>query len=161
METIVAKVSSVRFVSFTSAESGNTMYRYRVFFDTQFTALIEKDNDYIESMVDYIDFVPKYLIAQCCDKIDGFSLFYTKRKENAARHLNGNDFGAAELHAILNGATISFNRIKRLKDSEYTDINGNVCILQHDKYDTDILSIEVSNKIKVIFDRMIDKLLEI
>ena len=81
MATINAKVQNIRVYS-----NGDSI-RYRVTFDQPFNAIARNaDGEYIEAQVDYIDFVPRVLIAQCLSIIEGLDLMYTKKKEQGLRN---------------------------------------------------------------------------
>ena len=64
MTTINAKVQNIRVYS-----NGDSI-RYRITFDQPFDAIARNaDGEYVETQVDYIDFVPRVLIAQYLSSI--------------------------------------------------------------------------------------------
>ena len=156
MATINSKIVSIRVYS-----NGDSI-RYRVIFDQTFTGMVKTDNDgYIEDQVNYIDFVPSVLIAQCLDIVEGLSLLYNKKKEQGLRENGQSGFGAAELQVILKGAKIALEREKFEVGDEYTDGDGNVCQHEHAGYSTTISGITVTDRIQQKLDSMIDKMFDI
>lgn len=156
MATISAKIVSIRVYS-----NGDSI-RYRVIFDQTFTGMVKNDNDeYVEEQVNYIDFVPSVLIAQCLDIIEGLSLLYNKKKEQGLRENGQSGFGAAELQVVLKGAKIALERNKFEVGDEYQDADGNVHQHEHAGYSTSIAGITVADRIQQKLDAMIDKMFDI
>lgn len=156
MATINAKVVSIRVYS-----NGDSI-RYRVIFDQSFTGMVKNDDDnYTEEEVNYIDFIPSVLIAQCLDIIEGLSLLYNKKKEQGLRENGQSGFGAAELQVVLKGAKTALERNKFEVGDEYQDADGNVHQHEHAGYSTSIVDIQVSDRIQQRLDSMIDKMFEI
>ena len=151
--TINAKVESVRVYS-----NGDNI-RYRIGFDTQFDAFVKKDDDYVEGQVDYIDFVPRHIIAVVLNNVPGTDIIYTQAKEAGLRSDNGTGFGAAQLSVILRGAKITMEREKFEAGSEYADADGVVCTHEHAGYNTDITNIVVSERVQDKLDRLMDKMI--
>ncbi len=157
VKTITCGVKSIQVY-----DSGDSNVRYRVTLDTAITA-IKKDlitQEYNEAQVDYIDFVPRVLIAQCINHIDGLDLMYTKKKESAIRNDNSNGFGAAELQIVLRGAKLDVVRTKFEAGSEY-DKDGVVMVHDHAGYNTDIAKIIVSDRVQGKLDDMMDAVFDI
>lgn len=142
--------------------TGDSAIRYRVTLDVAIPA-IKKDSDdnYVEADVDYIDFVPKVLIAQCINNIDGLDLMYTKKKESGLRNDNGAGFGAAELQVVLRGAKLDIQRTKFEVGSEYTDNAGETKTHENAGYNTDIIKIKVSERVQAKLDDMLDKVFDL
>lgn len=156
MVTISAKIVSIRVYS-----NGDSI-RYRVIFDQTFTGMVKNDNDeYVEEQVNYIDFVPSVLIAQCLDIIEGLSLLYNKKKEQGLRENGQSGFGAAELQVVLKGAKIALERNKFEVGDEYQDADGNVHQHEHAGYSTSIAGITVAGRIQQKLDAIIDKMFDI
>lgn len=153
---ITTKVKSIRVYS-----NGDSI-RYRVTFDQSFDAIGKnEDDDYVDTQVDYIDFVPRHIIAQCLNIIEGLDLMYTKKKEQALRNEGQDGFGAAELQVILRNAKITLVRIKFEAGSEYTDSDGNVQTHEYSGYNTDIKDIVVTDRIQAKLDSLMDSMFEI
>lgn len=143
--------------------TGDSAIRYRVALDVAINA-IKKDlntDQYIEAQVDYIDFVPRVLIAQCINQIDGLDLMYTKKKEQGLRNDNAAGFGAAELQVLLRGAKLDIERTKFVAGSEYTDKDDNVQVHENAGYNTNIIKIKVSDRVQTKLDDMIDKVFDL
>lgn len=156
MATINTKVSSVRVYA-----TGDSI-RYRVVFFDTFPGIIKNENDdYVESEVNYVDFIPSVIIAQAIELIPGLSLLYNKKKEQAIRTGESNGFGAAELLVILADAKITFEREKFDVGDEYTDANDVVYQHEHAGYRTTIKEIVVRDRIQQKLDAMIDKMFDI
>lgn len=156
MATINAKIVSIRVYS-----NGDNI-RYRIIFDQTFTGMVKNDDDdYTEEQVDYIDFVPSVLIAQCLDIVEGLSLLYNKKKEQGLRYDGQSGFGAAELQVVLKGAKVTLERNKFEVGDEYQDADGNVHQHEHAGYSTSISDIRVTDKIQDKLDNMIDKMFDI
>lgn len=154
MATVNAKVQNIRVYS-----NGDSI-RYRVTFDQEFTAIVRNaDGDYVESEVDYIDFVPRVLIAQCLSCVEGLDILYTKKKEQGLRNDASSGFGAAELQVVLRGAKITLERTKFEAGSEYADADGVVQTHEHSGYQTTITNIVVSDKIQARLDALADSIL--
>lgn len=156
MATVSAKVVRVNVRAF-DERNEDAKIRYRVEFDTTFTGITKVDGEYVEAEINYIDFVPRFLIANCLQQVNGLEYMYNKKKERGARAGRGNDFGAAELGVILRDALFHMTREKQLAGSEYADSDGVVCVREHDRYETVIDSIEVTDKIQDKLDKLIDE----
>lgn len=143
-------------------QSTNSDVRYRVTIDTLIDA-IKKDTDgnYITAQVDYIDFVPRVIIAQCINCIDGLDLMYTKKKEQGIRNDNAAGFGAAELQVVLRGAKLDVKRTKFEIGDEYTNADGIVNTHENAGYNTDIVKIKVSERVQLKLDEMLDKVFDL
>lgn len=159
VETIVKSgVKSVQVYS-----NGDSSMRYRVTLDVAIEAM-KKDYDtdeYVLAEVDYIDFVPRVLIAQCINLVDGLDLMYTKKKENSLKNDNASGFGAAELQVILRGAKLDIKRTKFEVGSEYTDAKGDVHTHENAGFNTDIVKIKVSERVQTKLDQLIDSVFDI
>lgn len=84
--------------------------RYRVQFNSPFQGYAKDMNgDYNLTEIDYIDFVPSVLIAQCLNIVEGLDILYTKKKEAGLRSNGVTGFGAAELQAVLRNAKCNLN----------------------------------------------------
>lgn len=155
---VVCSVKSVQVY-----QAGDTGLRYRVAIDTLIDA-IKKDSvsgDYIAAQVDYIDFIPRVLIAQCINQISGLDIMYTKKKEQGLRNDNAAGFGAAELQVVLRGAKLTIERTKFEIGDEYTDGEGIVQIHENAGYNTNIAKIKVSDRVQVKLDEVFDSVFDI
>lgn len=151
---IVTKVKTIR------VYSNSENIRYRVTFDRSFRGFTKTEsNEYVETDVDYIDFVPRVFIAQCLSIVDGLDLIYTKKKENSLRNDGASSFGAAELQVVLKDAKLVLERTKFEAGDEYTDADGVVHTHEYAGYSTAIKDIKVSEKIQSKIDQIIDKML--
>lgn len=151
-ESVVIK-TTIKTINVIAANEGA---RYRVTFNDSFLAMVKNyDTDvYEEKEVDYINFNPSVLIAQCINHVDGLDIMYTKKKEKAIRNDDGNNFGAAELQVILKGAKLELTRTKFEAGSEYTTKDGSVETHENAGYNTDITKITVSDRIQAKLDEM-------
>jgi hypothetical protein len=143
--------------------TGDMGLRYRVTLDVAIPA-IKKDQltgDYSETDVDYIDFVPSVLIAQCINHIQGLDLMYTKKKETGLKNDNGSGFGAAELQVVLRGAKLEIERTKFEAGSEYTNKANEVLTHENAGYNTNIVKINVSDRVQNKLDDMMDKVFDL
>lgn len=149
------KVKSIR------VYDANGTIRYRVIFDKTIAGIVKVDeNNYVEQDVDYVDFVPRHLIAQCIELIPGLGMLYNKKKETALRVGSAAEFGAAELQCVLNDAKITIERTKFVAGSEYTIADtGEVRTHEHDGYNSSIVDIVLSAKSQLRMDNIIDKLM--
>lgn len=155
MSTISAKVQNVRVYS-----NGDSIL-YRITFDQSFDAIIKNaDDEYVEAQVDYIDFTPSKIIAQCASAIEGFDILYTKKKEQGIRTNGFTGFGAAELQVILKRAICSIERTKFEAGEEYTDSKDVVKTHDHAGYNTAIVEIKVSEYVQAKLDSMVDSVFE-
>lgn len=141
--------------------SNGDSIRYRLTFKESFDGIQKVNDEYIENNVNYIDFVPKYLIACVMEHIPGVDVLYTKRKEEGLRNGNTSSFGAAELQVILRGASIDVKRNKFAAGDEYTTSDGEV--LQHENvgYNTEIVDIQVTDRVQDKLDAIADSVLAI
>lgn len=156
MATINVKVQNIRVYS-----NGDSI-RYRVTFDQPFDAIARNaDGEYVETQVDYIDFVPRVLIAQCLSIIEGLDLMYTKKKEQGLRNDGNGGFGAAELQVVLRGAKVTMERNKFEAGSEYADADGVVQTHEHAGYNTSITDVVVTERIQAKLDALIDKMFDL
>lgn len=134
--------------------------RYRVQLDKTIAG-IQRDvvtNQYVETEIDYVDFVPRVLIAQCLEKIPGLDVVYTKKKEEGLRNGNASGFGAAELQAVLRDATIKLQRTKFVVGEEYVTSNAEVKTHDHDGYNTAIDSVVLSSRMQNVLDKVVDNM---
>jgi len=142
--------------------TGDSAVRYRVGLNVAIDAIKKDDNgDYVNAQVDYIDFIPRVLIAQCIAHVIGLDLMYTKKKENGLRNDNAVGFGAAELQVILRGAKLEIERTKFAVGDEYTDSAGDVHTHENEGYNTNITKIKVSDKVQDKLDGMFDDIFKI
>lgn len=153
MSTIDTTVKSIRLVN-----TENGVY-YRTEFNSEFDAVVNNNGTYAEGKVNYINFAPKALIAQVLANVAGADILYARRHESAVR--NGTaDFGVAELSAILRNAKISLEREKFEAGSEY-EINGETRTHEFSGFNTQITSIEVSERVAHQMDALMDSVLSI
>lgn len=151
---ISTKVKSIRVYS-----NGENI-RYRVTFDKDFKAFTKTEADeYVETDVNYIDFIPRVFIAQCLSLVDGLDLIYTKKKEQSLRNDGAGAFGAAELQVVLKDAKLVLERTKFEAGDEYIDADGVVHTHEYAGYNTAIKDIKVSEKMQAKLDQIIDKML--
>lgn len=156
MATINAKIQNIRVYS-----NGDSI-RYRVTFDQSFDAITRNANgEYVETQVDYIDFVPRVLIAQCLSIIEGLDLMYTKKKEQGLRNDANGGFGAAELQVVLRGAIVAMDRNKFETGSEYADADGVTKTHEHAGYNTTLINVVVTERIQAKLDALIDKMFDL
>lgn len=142
--------------------NGDNGVRYRATIDQEIDAIQRnEDGDYVTAKVDYIDFFPSVLIAQCINHIEGLDLLYTKKKEVALRNANGNTFGAAELQVVLSKAKLTIERKRFEAGDEYTDSNGETATHENAGYNTDITDIQVSDKVQTKLDSVMDSVFDI
>lgn len=134
--------------------------RYRVVINQNIPA-IQKDGDkYVEADVNYIDFLPRVIIAQCINVLPELGAIYTKKQEVALRNGTGNGFGAAELQILLRDANITIERTKFLTGETYTMQNGEVDTYKHDGYNTVIKGIQLAPIAQKIMDNLLAKVFE-
>lgn len=145
------------------AYSNNDAIRYRVSFKEKIDAIVKNDTgDYIDGKVDYIDFVPSVLIAQCIQHIEGLAFIYGNSKEQGLRNGNDAGFTAAHLTLIVAGATFKLERDKFAEGDEYTDMNGDIVGTHgHAGYNTNIVGITLTEKAQSRVDKVLDKALGI
>lgn len=155
MATISSKVKAIRVYS-----NGDSI-RYRVQFEDAFDAIVKQDDEYVDGSVDYIDFVPRVLIAQCLSLVEGLDLMYTKKKEQGLRNDNASGFGAAELNVVLRGAKVQFERTRFVAGEEYETADGQTQVHEHDGYNTAITDIKVTERIQAKLDALIDSMFEL
>lgn len=138
----------------------NDSVRYRIQLDKTIIG-IQRDavsNQYVETEIDYIDFVPRVLIAQCLEKIPGLDVVYTKKKEEGLRNGNASGFGAAELQAVLRDAAIKLQRTKFVTGDKFVTSDGEVKNHDNDGYNTAINDVVLSPRIQSILDRVVDNM---
>lgn len=164
-ETVVASAPVIVSTSVKNVQvfgAGDSALRYRVTFDTMFTAMKKnyETEEYEEAQVDYIDFVPRVLIAQVINLVPGVDVMYTKKKEQGLKNDNGTGFGAAELQVILRGSKLKIERTKFDVGSEYTTADGKVEVHENAGYNTNITEIKVSDRIQGKLDDIIDSVFD-
>jgi len=156
--TIKCGIKSIQVYS-----NNNSDVRYRVTLDVAIDA-IKRDqltDEYVDGQVDYIDFVPSVLVAQCINHIEGLDLMYTKKKEVGIRNDNQSGFGAAELQVVLRGAKLDIERTKFAIGDEYTTKTGEVLTHDNAGYNTNIVGIKVSDRVQNKLDDMMDSVFSI
>lgn len=143
--------------------SSDDIIRYRIQLNTTIPGIRrnEVNGEYMETEIDYIDFVPAVLIAQCLEQIPGLDVIYTKKKEEGLRNGNSSGFGAAELQAVLRDAKISIERKKHVAGEEYTDRNAEVRTYEFDGYNTSITKIQLSQRMQIVLDKAIDSMFDL
>lgn len=140
--------------------SAEDSIRYRVILDANIPA-IQKDGDqYVETEADYIDFLPRVIIAQCITVLPELGAIYTKKQETALRNGSKNGFGAAELQILLQGANVTIERTKFLTGETYTTADGEVDTHKHDGYNTTIKGIQLSPVAQKIMDNLLAKVFD-
>lgn len=157
MGTINVTVANVR------AYANDDSIRYRVSFKEKIDAIVKNaDGEYVDGQVDYIDFVPSVLIAQCINQIEGLGFIYGSNKEQGLRNGNDAGFTAAHLTLIVAGATFELQRERFEEGEEYADMNGAVIGTHgHAGYSTDIVGITLTEKSQARIDKVLDKALGI
>lgn len=136
--------------------------RYRVQFNSPFQGYAKDMNgDYNLTEIDYIDFVPSVLIAQCLNIVEGLDILYTKKKEAGLRSNGVTGFGAAELQAVLRNARMQLKRKHFSTGEEYVTEDGEVRTHEHDGYSTSVMYIRVTERVQTKLNDMVDKILEI
>ena len=154
MATIEAKILNV------SVNAFEGELKYHVRFDKSFEAIIKDDDDnYVEGTADYVDFIPRVLIAQALDLVPNLSIMYSMMKESALRNGDKNTFGATQLAIILRDAEVTLEREKHIAGEEYKDADGNTKTLEHDCYFTVIKGIKVTDNATKILEKVLDKAL--
>lgn len=154
MATIEAKILNV------SVNAFDGEIKYHVKFDKTFEAIVKDDDDnYVEGNADYIDFIPRVLIAQALELVPNLSIMYSMMKESALRNGDKNTFGATQLAIILRDAEVTLEREKHETGEEYTNADGDTATLEHDCYFTTIKEIKVTDKATKVLDRVLDKAL--
>lgn len=134
----------------------NDSIRYRLDLNEEIDAIIVKDDKYVKGKAKYIDFHPSVLVAQVIANVAGVDILYTKKKESAIRSGNTNGFGAAELQVVLRDAKIEIERNKFKAGEEYVQSDGTTATHEFDGYNTDIITISVSDKTQALLDRVIE-----
>ena len=154
MATIEAKILNV------SVNAFEGEIKYHVRFDKSFEAIIKDDNDnYVDGNADYVDFVPRVLIAQALELVPNLSIMYSMMKESSIRNGDKNTFGATQLAIILRDAEVTLEREKHTAGEEYKDSDGETKTLEHDCYFTAIKAIKITDNATKILDRVLDKAL--
>lgn len=153
MATIKVTTNAIRVWS-----NGDSI-RYRLQTNERFDGIIKNGDTYQESQINYVDFVPRYLIAQILTLIPGADIIYTKKKEQSLRSNNEDGFGAAEIQALLRGATLTLERVKFEAGDEYTTTDGEVMQHTYAGYNTEIVDIQVSDRIREKLDDLFDSIL--
>ena len=154
MATIEAKILNV------SVNAFDGEIRYHVSFDKTFEAIVKNDDDnYVEDNADYIDFIPRVLVAQALELVPNLSIMYNMMKESSLRNGEKNTFGATQLAIILRNAQVTLEREKHEAGEEYTNNDGDTATLEHDCYFTTIKEIKVTENATKILERVLDKAL--
>lgn len=137
--------------------------RYRTMIDDKIDAIVRnrETEEYETGQVDYIDFLPRVMIAQCLALVDGLDLMYTSAKEKGLRNGGESGFGATQLQVVLRGATIEIKRTKFEAGDEYTDADGVIHTHDYAGYNTDIVGIKVTDRIQRKLDDLIDKMFDL
>lgn len=143
MEATVNRVAS--YVS-------NDQVRIRVTFNEEFDGITRNNaGEYVETKVNYVDFVPKYLIGVVIANIPGTDLMYARCKDEERQ------FGSMELQAVLRNAKMELTRTKFTAGEEYHTADGEVLQHSYDGYNTVIDDIEVSKEVASKLDKLMDK----
>lgn len=128
----------------------NDQVRIRVTFNEEFDGIRNNAGEYVETKVNYVDFVPKYLIGVVIANIPGTDLMYARCRDEERQ------FGSMELQAILRNAQMELTRTKFTAGEEYT-ADGEVLQHSYDGYNTIIDNIEVSKEVASKLDKLMDK----
>ena len=152
------KVKAVRVYN-----DNDSALRYRLQLDEAIDAIVRDSitGEYVDAKVDYIDFLPRVLIAQMLNHVVGLDLMYTKKKEEGLRNGIASGFGAAELQAVLRNAVVTIERTKFEAGSEYTTSDGKVKTHEHAGYNTSITGVKVSELVQSKLDALLDKMFDL
>lgn len=152
------KVKAVRVYN-----DNDSALRYRLQLDEAIDAIVRDSvtGEYVDAKVDYIDFLPRVLIAQMLNHVVGLDLMYTKKKEEGLRNGIASGFGAAELQAVLRNAVVTIERTKFEVGSEYTTSDGEVKTHEHAGYNTAITAVKVSELVQSKLDALLDKMFDL
>lgn len=151
---------SVKFKSMRVYSNGDDI-RYRVILD-QAIAGIKRDretDEYIETDVDYVDFLPRVIIAQVIDQAPIVGTLFNKKKEQGLKSGNNNGFGVAELSMLLEDATVVIERKRHEAGDEYTTSTGEIGTYEHVGYSTDIVGIKLTDDVNAMLKAFRNKLL--
>lgn len=150
--SINAKIVSVH------VYNGENGIMYRVTFDRSFDAIVKQNDEFVDGVVNYVDFKPAVLITQIINNVEDLGTIYSHQKEKCFV-TGGEPFTAAILGAYINGADITIERTKFVAGEEYTDRDGAILVHEHNGYNTEIISIKLTNKGQTRIDRKIDAIL--
>lgn len=132
--------------------------RYRIILDKFIPGYkIDAEGKVVKTTVNYIDILPKALIAQTIRCIPDLGILHAYLVEKNLR-ATGKRIGisAAQLQAYLIDADVTLERAEFHPGEEYTTIDGEVCIHKFDGYATNITDIVITANAKSIADRVIN-----
>lgn len=150
--SIDAKIVAIR------VYNGENGIMYRVTLDKSFNAIVKQNDEFVDGVVNYVDFKPAVLIAQIINNIEDLGTIYSHQKEKCLV-TGGEPFTAAILGAYINGSDITIERTKFVAGEEYTDRDGATLVHEHDGYNTEVVSIKLTDKGQARIDRKIDAIL--
>lgn len=139
--------------------SNGDSIRYRLQTNEEFDGIVKNGDIYQEAKINYVDFVPSYIIARMLVLVPGADLIHTKKNEQALRNNSEDRFGAAEIQALLRGAKLTLERVKFEAGDEYTTTDGEVMQHTYAGYNTEIVDIQVSDRIREKLDDLFDSIL--
>lgn len=138
--------------------NGEDGIMYRVTFDKSFDAIVKQNDEFVDGVVNYVDFKPAVLIAQVINNVDDLGIIYSHQKEKCIV-TGGEPFTAAILGAYINGSDITIERTRFTAGEEYIDRDGATLVHEHDGYNTEIVAIKLTDKGQARIDRKIDAIL--
>lgn len=148
MEKVVANVKRIQMTE------NETFSSVMIVLNKEFAGITAKRDDngkiiadeFVEAQIDYINFPPSVLTAVLCDKNEDVALL---------RSISENRFRQAEFGAILTGATLTIQREHHAAGETFTQ-NGEEVVAERDLFTTEITKVELSDRAKVLVNRMID-----
>lgn len=150
--SIDAKIVAIR------VYNGEDGIMYRVTIDKSFDAIVKQNDEFVDGVVNYVDFKPSVLIAQIINNVEDLGTIYSHQKEKCLV-TGGEPFTAAILGAYINGSDITIERTRFTAGEEYTDRDGATLVHEHDGYNTEIVAIKLTDKGQARIDRKIDAIL--
>ena len=151
---------AVKFNSMRVYSNGDDI-RYRAVLDRPIAGIRvnRETGEYEETNVDYIDFVPRVIIAQVIEQDSIVGTLFNKKKEQGLRGGNNAGFGVAELSMLLDGATVTIERVRHNAGDEYETSDGGIGVYEHVGYSTQIVDIKFTDDVNAMLKQFRNKLL--
>lgn len=142
IETNIMSISSVVI---------NKKRKYQINFDKSFKGHVVENETTIEKDIDFIRFEPANLIATLIHFVPNFAIMYANAKDKHNVDEGPFMFPSADLTLLFKNSKVQLEREFHAA-GEIVNRNNTDYILKHDKYFSDIVTLDVPDFIKQRFD---------
>lgn len=129
---------------------------YRLILDKTFPAYVVRNSEFVETEVNYLDFLPTTLLAIVEVHVDNFDYLKSKIIDKA-NSIGQNPQYYELIRSILVGSTITVDRTPFAAGEEYVDENGETAVHERDGYRKQVNDIIITAEVAAIIAKAAPK----